>query len=181
LESLIRLSEALAKLHGETEVTARYVRRAHQLLQDSIVAVDSDPIDLEEDTRVSSTAVEAPATAESQRTKIHMDFDKYQKITKAVVTRLRQQLDSQATTDEMSDSEGVRLDDLVTWYLETIEDEMDSEEQLLRETKLVQLVVRRLYQRDNVLMRLSSSDGETDDDNPLLVVHPNYMVDFSFV
>jgi DNA replication licensing factor MCM6 len=178
LESLIRLGEALAKLHGETEVTGRYIRRARQLLEDSIIGVDSDAIELEEDTRVSQTAVEsAPQTTDSQRTKIHMDFDKYQKICKAVVTRLHQQSDSQATTDDAEPTvDGMRLDDLVNWYLETIEDELDSEEDLLRETKLVQLVLKRLYMRDNVLIRLTT-DNVDDDQNPVLVVHPNYLAD----
>jgi DNA replication licensing factor MCM6 len=49
LESMIRLSEALAKLNCDTEVSPRYVLRAKKLLEDSIVGVESDSIDLEDE------------------------------------------------------------------------------------------------------------------------------------
>ena len=49
LESLIRLSEALARLHLDEEVRERYVREAYNLLQKSIIHVQSEDIQLEED------------------------------------------------------------------------------------------------------------------------------------
>ncbi|KAL0399665.1 UNVERIFIED_CONTAM: DNA replication licensing factor MCM6 [Sesamum radiatum] len=48
LEALIRLSEALARCHLDTEVRAHYVRLAVRLLKTSIINVESSDIDLSE-------------------------------------------------------------------------------------------------------------------------------------
>lgn len=59
LESLVRLSEALARLHLDTEVKEAYVREAYRLLQRSIIFVESQDIDLEENEEVGSCSHES--------------------------------------------------------------------------------------------------------------------------
>ena len=49
MESLIRLSEALAKLHLESTVTPQHVQEAVNLLKKSILKVDKDPILINDD------------------------------------------------------------------------------------------------------------------------------------
>eukprot|EP01080_Neovahlkampfia_damariscottae_P008664 gene8664-611_t len=49
LESLIRLSEALAKIHLESTVTPQHVQEAVNLLKKSILKVDKDPIQINDD------------------------------------------------------------------------------------------------------------------------------------
>lgn len=49
LESLVRLSEALAKLECVDEVTVKHVKEARRLLSKSIVRVEQPDIDLDED------------------------------------------------------------------------------------------------------------------------------------
>lgn len=46
LESMIRLSEAIARLHCDDNVTPEHVREASRLLRRSIVHVESDPVSL---------------------------------------------------------------------------------------------------------------------------------------
>ncbi|KXS11015.1 MCM-domain-containing protein [Gonapodya prolifera JEL478] len=195
LESVIRLSEALAKLHCDPEVSAKYVRRAKQLLEESIIGVDSDAIDLDDEAPAVAPAAEGidadggnsmdvdgedenPPTQNAsqpqpgQKQTLTLDYDKYRNITNAIVTKLRQQ--------EERDLPDMKMSEIVEWYLESIEDELDSEEQLLLETKLVKLVIKRLCQKDNVLVRLrtvpTGEDGPdlADEADPVLVVHPNY-------
>jgi DNA replication licensing factor MCM6 len=48
LESMIRLSEALAKLHGSEEIVLRHVSDAAYLLKTSIVQVEQENVDVEE-------------------------------------------------------------------------------------------------------------------------------------
>jgi DNA replication licensing factor MCM6 len=48
LESLIRLSEALARLHLDDEITPRYVREAVRLLRKSIIHVETEDVDLDD-------------------------------------------------------------------------------------------------------------------------------------
>ena len=54
LESLIRLSEAFAKLECLDEVTVRHVEEARRLLSKSIVRVEQPDIDLNDDEEVES-------------------------------------------------------------------------------------------------------------------------------
>ena len=49
LESLIRLSEALARLHLDDLVRPIYIREAYRLLQKSIIYVENEPIELDEE------------------------------------------------------------------------------------------------------------------------------------
>lgn len=48
LESMIRLSEALAKIECMDEVTVKHVKEAKRLLQKSIITVEQPDVDLEE-------------------------------------------------------------------------------------------------------------------------------------
>lgn len=49
LESLVRLSEGLARLHLDPEVKEIYVREAYRLLQRSIIFVEAEDVELEAD------------------------------------------------------------------------------------------------------------------------------------
>merc|ERR1712165_74499 len=49
LESMLRLSEAFARLHCSEEVTARHVKEAYRLLNKSIIRVDQPDVDLNEE------------------------------------------------------------------------------------------------------------------------------------
>lgn len=48
LESMIRVSEALAKIECMDEVTVKHVKEAKRLLQKSIITVEQPDVDLEE-------------------------------------------------------------------------------------------------------------------------------------
>ena len=60
LEAMIRLSEALARLHLDGEVKPRYVREAFRLLKKSIVHVNCDTVDFE-------TAPSRPPSSSDER------------------------------------------------------------------------------------------------------------------
>ena len=49
LESMIRLSEALARLHCDPDIQPDYVREAFRLLKTSIIQVETSDVDMEED------------------------------------------------------------------------------------------------------------------------------------
>lgn len=68
LESMVRLSEALAKLECVDEVTVKHVREAKRLLQKSIVTVEQPDVDLEEgidDANAAMDVDEAPPLMEA--------------------------------------------------------------------------------------------------------------------
>ena len=62
LESMVRLSEALAKLHCDSEVKPKYVKEAFRLLKQTHITVDSDDIHLDD----ADDEVDVDASAGSQ-------------------------------------------------------------------------------------------------------------------
>lgn len=150
LESLIRLSEAVAKAHCVEEIVPSFVREAYDLLRQSIVTVEKDDVEVDDDAEVNGqpTAAgrddagdaemgeardrdgdspmgdedgdnaEQPQTRPArQKTKI--TYDKYMRILNLLVRRVNE--------DESQSGEGVEQEELITWYLEQIESELNTQ------------------------------------------------------
>lgn len=193
LESLIRLSEAVAKVNCVEEVTPKFVNEAYDLLKQSIVTVEKDDVEFDDD--VAPTArnnndedeemadrdregdspmrdqgEEAQSSEKFERQKTKITYEKYAKILNYVVQRIRE--------DEVNQGEGVEQEDLIIWYLEQIEAELDSQEDLARERDLCSKVIKRMV-REGMLLRITSSledEASTqagEGDKILYVLHPN--------
>jgi DNA replication licensing factor MCM6 len=87
LESMIRLSEALARLHLDAEVKPMYVQEAYRLLQQSIIRVESQDVVL----RVNEDEVK-----EGEDGELHISFTKYQRIQSMLARYLRHLEDESA-------------------------------------------------------------------------------------
>ena len=79
---------------------------------------------------------------------------------------------------ENKDEEGEHMyltwGETVEWYFEQYESEIRSSVEALNEKrKLVNLVIRRLISKDNVLVYMGGSDGLEEQDRRI-AVHPNY-------
>jgi DNA replication licensing factor MCM6 len=68
----------------------------------------------------------------------------------------------------------VKRSDLVKWYLLEHEEEIDSEEELLMRKMLVEKVIDRLIEHDNVLLKINADPNDPD---PQLAVHPNFTLE----
>lgn len=87
--------------------------------------------------------------------------------------------------DENIENDGMRRWDLVTWYLEQVAVQIDSEEELIEWKTLIEKVIDRLRSHNEILLDLRtttglsrSTTGESKiDDDPFLVVHPNYIIE----
>ena len=81
---------------------------------------------------------------------------------------------------EENNKEGIRKSELVAWYLDKVQDQIDSEEELLDRKALVEKIIDRLIYHDQIIIPLTTnaikSAGEEDED-PMLVVHPNYIIE----
>ncbi|KAG8297078.1 MCM DNA helicase complex subunit mcm6, variant 2 [Homalodisca vitripennis] len=111
--------------------------------------------------------------ASQQKKKLKLSFDEYKSIANMLVTYVRNE-------EDKSDSEGIRRSDVVNWYLEKISDQIDTEEELVEKKALIEKIIDRLIFHDQVIIPLTSSKAksdETEEEDPLLVVHPNYVVD----
>lgn len=159
LESLIRLSEAIAKANCVEDVTEAFVNEAFGLLRQSIIHVEKDDvevdddeeedvamegdaemqIDADEETPRDPTATPAASSMRAsqpprERTKI--TYDRYMQILNLLVRRVNE--------DELTTGQGVEEEELVMWYLEQREEEMDDEQELDDEKVLVKKVIKRM-------------------------------------
>ncbi|XP_065665175.1 zygotic DNA replication licensing factor mcm6-A isoform X2 [Hydra vulgaris] len=200
LESMIRLSEALARLHCMDMVTAKHVKEAYRLLNKSIIRVETPDIQFgeEEDGELQSAAVEiTPVTnneendkenepametaSKSVHKKLKLSYEKYRTIANTIVMFMRQEEDRSITEEEG----GLRRADVVNWYLKDKEDEIDTEAELIEQTFLINKILDRLINNDGVLLalkdpRITEEDFKPADDeesNPYIVVHPNYIIE----
>ena len=79
-------------------------------------------------------------------------------------------------------AESSRKSALVNWYLNEIQDEIESEQELTERKLLVERVINRLIYQDQVIIPLSRTglsgkDETSEEEDPLLVVHPNYILE----
>ncbi|KKK19364.1 hypothetical protein ARAM_004444 [Aspergillus rambellii] len=195
LESLIRLSEAIAKVNCVEEIVPKFVREAYDLLRQSIVTVEKDDVEVEDDEDTTAGRADeedhdmmdrdrdgdSPMREEGeqappqpqQRLKTKITYDKYMKILNLFVRRIRE--------DESQSGEGVEQEDLLVWYLEQIEAELNNEEDLQRERGLAVKVLKRMV-KDNILMPIRGEGlvedaSETHSQRTVYVLHPNCAID----
>ncbi|RMX73949.1 hypothetical protein D0869_13090 [Hortaea werneckii] len=200
LESLIRLSEAVAKANCVDQVTKAFVEEAFKLLQQSIISVEKDDVEFEEDDATalaeavagaaeqdeameegdgaadeSARASQTPAPAAPSRSRTQIKYDDYIRIHNMLLNRVSQ--------DQETAEDGVEEEDLLVWYLEQIEEDLTSQEDVEGQKGLAKKVLRRMV-KDNVLMQirgegLADEEGEglQQSDRVMYVVHPNCPID----
>ncbi|KAK4438921.1 DNA replication licensing factor MCM6 [Sesamum alatum] len=217
LEALIRLSEALARTHLDTQVQAHYVRLAVRLLKTSIINVESSDIDLSEfqeennesndgngsngdnvsgqDETHPTVATPQPATenkesaeesASRQGKKLVITDEYFQRVTRALVMRLRQHEETQM--QEGTGLAGLRQRDLIQWYIgqQNEKNNYSSMEEAAAEVTKVKAIIESLIRREGYLIvvddgRQDVEEGEnarpSSRNDRILAVAPNYVLD----
>ncbi|OUM58882.1 hypothetical protein PIROE2DRAFT_15757, partial [Piromyces sp. E2] len=131
-------------------VKVKYVHEAKNLLSKSIIKVDTGDIDLydeeneykpQDETANDITEDMDQDDTENQPTSIKLSYNKFIKISHSIVTKLR------SISSESDEPTGMSANELVDWYLETIEEELESEEAYIRERRLVKLVIKRMISK----------------------------------
>lgn len=171
LESMIRLSEAIARANCTEEITPSFVAEAYDLLKQSIIRVEMDDIEMEDEERPAGELEEEaqeqdqPQEQDAQQLQsserappVSISYDKYVSIMNMLVKKI--------TEDEKNGGDGLSADTLVEWYLLQKEDEISSEQEYLQERKLAYKVIKRLV-RDKILMSV------TEGTNVVYIIHPN--------
>jgi len=187
LESMIRLSEAIAKANCVDDVTPNFVREAFNLLRQSIISVEKDDIEVEDeedevmnngtngradnqdrdgdspmadgdddddqdgDDGADGAAGRASQTPAPPSRKTKITYDSYMAILNMLVRRVNE--------DEMTTGEGVEHEELVTWYLEQKEEELNSVEEGEQEKELVTKVIKRMV-KVQILSPMSLSNSK---------------------
>eukprot|EP00392_Amoebophrya_sp_AT5.2_P010795 g10862.t1 len=196
LESLIRLSEAIARLYLEETITKQYVEYAFELMQQSQGEGIGENIDLEPDeeeqeeeqrergerrgeeageggeAEEEGAEVNTMTAGQQTATKKNgggrtLDFAEYRMIVSTLMQKLSEV--------EADNEDGITEEALVGWYLEQLEDEIENETQLKEREKETRSIVRRLYKKERVVMIVEEApDGDAR--NHKLKKHPNFEV-----
>ncbi|CAD7928102.1 unnamed protein product [Amoebophrya sp. A25] len=206
LESLVRLSEAIARLYLEENITSEYVEFALQLMEESrgnrlgeAINLDMDDEEREEmrqeqeeaggegdegaqqeesrpegETAQGETAGEiGESTAGGQptakrKTKARkLDFAEYKRVVSVLMSKL-EDVDADGVP-------GITEDDLIGWYCEKLEDEIENESQLLEKEKETRMIIRRAIHKDHVII-IVEEDPDKQESKNLLKKHPNYVM-----
>lgn len=172
LESMIRLSEAIARATCKAEITQSMVHQAYSLLRKSIIQVEQDDVNLDDDVApaaadepmdedaVDAADIAALEAAESShqaagssssavaapapRRKLQISYNRYLEIMNLIILHLN---DVETTTDEG----GVEREELIEWYLEQKEHEFESVDDLEKERDLISKVLKRLVKDEYLL------------------------------
>eukprot|EP01117_Protostelium_nocturnum_P010652 TRINITY_DN3837_c0_g1_i1.p1 TRINITY_DN3837_c0_g1~~TRINITY_DN3837_c0_g1_i1.p1 ORF type:complete len:837 (-),score=296.88 TRINITY_DN3837_c0_g1_i1:40-2526(-) len=198
LESMIRLSEAIARAHGKEEITREFVEQASDLLKKSIIHVESGDIQLDNDDeprvrRRKENDNQAEDEAES------MDVDeeveevappkkgKQKKVTKKekektkpppkenlVITPAKYNQITSAILHFLKDKESVAQMDIVRHYFEAFEDEFeDDEERLGQEEIILRNIISRMIRKDRTIVVVAA---KAERDLQELAINPNFDV-----
>ncbi|XP_054889346.1 DNA replication licensing factor MCM6 [Poeciliopsis prolifica] len=198
LESMIRLSEAMARMHCCDEVQPKHVKEAFRLLNKSIIRVETPDINLEQEEEMEEEpqqedgndvpngvnghvngdvdGVNGHAELGAQpRPSLRLSFAEYKRISNLLVLHLRR-------AEDAEEEEELKKTAVVNWYLKEIESEIDSEEELINRKGLIEKVIHRLVHYDHILIELSQaglsgSESESPEGESVLVVNPNYILE----
>lgn len=204
LESMIRLSEALARMHLLEEVTEEHVHEAFRLLSKSIIRVEQPDIQFEEnfdsawnankvqtenlgaqesngETQMDTSMNQESNQAEKKQS-VKLSYDEYKRISNMLVYFIRKK--EEEIDSESEEFGGVHKSELIAWYLNEIEAQITNEDELTEQSVLIEKILHRLINYDNVIIKLDKmglkSDkpeeaSQKDESDPILVVHPNYV------
>lgn len=173
LESMIRLSEAIARANCTEEITPTFVSEAYDLLRQSIIRVEMDDIEMDDDADNAADSNNAEdeerpeevqdqtddritSSAEPSRPKkesVAISYDKYVAMMNLLVKKI--------SDDDSAGGEGLTAEEIVNWYLTQKEDDIQSEQEYYNERKLCYKVLKRLV-KDRILMSVTNSLDEDD-------------------
>ena len=176
LESLIRLSEALAKVHLSDVILPLFVKEAARLLQTSIIKVSMSDVEMDfgeeylkekekgdENNIINETKSGGNVNNEVERRekKVKIPGEEFEKIKTGIVYILKN-----------NEKIGIqsKKNDVIGQYLENKYEEIEGEEQLNELTKKVEMVLAKLI-HDNFLYE---TKNENEQDNPFVYINVNY-------
>lgn len=199
LESMIRLSEAIARANCVDEITPNFVAEAYELLRQSIIRVDVEDIDVtgdsdsgsdsdsdgenpssehngdanQDDLDTQRSPIPPPSpTRDSPRDgkKKHKTTISYDKYAEMINLIVQK-----VAEEERDGGHELTASDIVDWYLIQKEKDMNSEAEYWQEHKLAYKVLKRLV-KDKILMQVqgtmqSLTDAHEDQPTPERVVY----------
>eukprot|EP01055_Gregarina_sp_Pseudo9_P003257 Gregarina_sp_Pseudo_9__3256@NODE_343_length_3100_cov_5_267886_g323_i0_p1_GENE_NODE_343_length_3100_cov_5_267886_g323_i0NODE_343_length_3100_cov_5_267886_g323_i0_p1_ORF_typecomplete_len995_score230_03MCM/PF00493_23/6_5e93MCM_OB/PF17207_3/2_3e33MCM_lid/PF17855_1/2_7e24MCM6_C/PF18263_1/1e12Mg_chelatase/PF01078_21/6_1e12AAA_5/PF07728_14/4_4e06Sigma54_activat/PF00158_26/9_5e02Sigma54_activat/PF00158_26/5_9e05AAA_3/PF07726_11/1_8e05Sigma54_activ_2/PF14532_6/0_0003VirE/PF05272_11/0_0015RuvB_N/PF05496_1 len=183
LESMIRLSEAIAKLHFSQIVTDQHAEAAVRIFNNALSKSKREVIDLTDienedgDDEEEETETEMADTgARGSSRKLNIDSGLFVVMQNQIILHLRDLQEELLVAPNVSGAKTIRdqmkRGALTEWYVREHVKEATSAEDREAETRLVKAVMRRMINND-VLISESESLELEDLRNAILKVHPN--------
>lgn len=184
LESLIRLSEAMARVELSSEIKDEHVREAVRLLSTSILKVHKSDYELDEnsnlvqevkpeDTRKvdpsnSGAMVVLEVIQQEEKKKTKMTAEEYELYAKLIEKELREAEQREEDPDLFKGMVQSKLSHIL---MTRLLDQVDSMQAFEATKKKINAVIERLLKVDKVLLTVEDADQK---DNRTLRVHPNW-------
>ncbi|KAL6929383.1 hypothetical protein ACO0SA_000783 [Hanseniaspora valbyensis] len=201
LESMIRLSEAIAKANCSEEISKQNVEEAYNLLRQSIIRVDIDDVEMSDDegddggerpadADAKDKKATIPATSSQTHKKITIPHEEYLEIMNKFVNRIKALSEEQ---DEKSDEDTYNLnctgDQLINWYMTAHKEQLKSTEDYYLKRKLCLKILKKMC-KEKILMVVNpdmdpeASESEDEDEDYattklktfkklIYMIHPN--------
>jgi len=168
LESLVRLSEARARVQLSETVKATHVREAARLLKKSIISVDSPEMNLGADDGDDDDGMDVDDDQHrSQRQKQSCSYAQYTKVCNMVVTHIR------SLPAERGEEPLITMSDLENWYTNLLvsadSGNVDKVAMVKREMDNFRWIINRLINVDTILIDSVNEVGEK-----VICVHTNF-------
>ena len=171
LESLIRLSEALAKVHVYPEVTTKHVEIAFELLAKSMISVHQPDIEEVEEAE-EEKAEEAQEAAEEKPNAFQSQLSKKQKVTFKIPQEEYDRI-SQAVIHILREvGNSMPRSELQLRFLEGEVAKVQSVQRFNELDKLIQIILKRMSTVDKIVLLTSNSEKEED---PFVSLHPQFL------
>ncbi|CDK24364.1 unnamed protein product [Kuraishia capsulata CBS 1993] len=173
LESMIRLSEGIAKANCTEVIKPAFVAEAYDLLRQSIIRVEKDDVEIDEDEAgvIHEAEEEQEGTQQDaqdadrdtdmvgnedqpqhHRSKRSvLPYDKYIKMMNYMVKKV--------SATESDPASRMTAEQLVEWYLSQVEDELDTEADYWNERKLAFKVLKKIA-KEKIVLPVSVSEDE---------------------
>ncbi|AQK93983.1 Minichromosome maintenance protein [Zea mays] len=189
-------------------VLPAHVRLAVKLLKTSIISVESSEVDLsdfqdaedgtnvpsesdagqpaEEDAAPQQQGAENDQAADNGKKKLVITEEHFQRVTQALVMRLRQHEES--VKKDGDGLAGMKQGDLIIWYVEqqNAKGAYSSTAEVKEEVKCIKAIIERLIQREGHLIVIDEGTAAAAEDGSgarrtsesrILAVNPNYVID----
>ncbi|KAM8727662.1 DNA replication licensing factor MCM6 [Acanthopagrus schlegelii] len=184
LESMIRLSEGMARMHCCDEVQPKHVKEAFRLLNKSIIRVETPDINLEQEDEMEEEEEEEQQQDGNAVPNGVNGVNGHVNGVNGHVNGINGHTNGEPggqpkpslrlsfteyrrisnllvlhlrRAEEAEEEEELRKSAVVNWYLKEIESEIDSEEDLVNKKGLIEKVLHRLVHYDHILIELSQA------------------------
>ena len=156
LESIVRLSEALARLHCEEKVKVEYVYEAVRLLKTSIINVETSDVQLRRQKDETDNMEEDEADKENCGSE-SMSFSDFSKVSSQLLIQISQH------------KNGISQQALCDWYLNN-HDTIMSQDDLIHRQASLHNIIQHMVEVDKTLLVIVNSE---DLNEKLLMMHPD--------